>query len=153
MIQRIQTIYLFLASVLTFCLFGVPYAAIGNGTQFFNATVCHLSPAADGISATALVPLAAITLCVAMLCLIAIFLYGNRSRQMKVVKLDIALQLVVLIGMVAYCFGLQKAMGEGFTFAPKFAFAFPIVNAALLFLAFKGIKADDDLVKSADRLR
>ena len=153
MIQRIQSVYLFVAAVLTLCLFGVPYAGFGSGNTIFSATVCHLSPAADGVSATALAPLAAITLCAAVLCLIAIFMYSNRTRQMKVVKLNIALQVVVLIGMAAYCYGLQKAMGEGVAFSPKFAFIFPIISVLLLILAYRGIKADDDLVKSADRLR
>ena len=153
MIQRIQSIYLFVAAALTFCLFVMPYVAIGNAIMMFNATVCHLSPAVPGMQTTTMVPLATITLCAAMLCLIAIFLYGNRTRQMKVVKLNVVLQAIVLIGMVAYIYGIKHKMGVGVAFSPKFAFVFPAINIVLLLLAYRGIKADDDLVKSADRLR
>ena len=153
MIQRIQSVYLFVAAVLTFCLFVMPYVAIGNAFMMFNATVFRLSPAVPGMQTTTMFPLAAITLCAAVLCLIAIFMYGNRTRQMKVVKLNIALQVVLLIGMAAYMFGIKHSMGVEVAFSPKFAFAFPVVSAVLLFLAYRGIKKDDDLVKSADRLR
>lgn len=153
MIQRIQSIYLFVAAALTFCLFALPYVAIGNAFIMFNVTVCHISPVVPGIQATTMVPLAAITLCAATLCLITIFLFGNRTRQMKIVRLNIVLQAIVLIGMVAYIYGIKHSVGAGVAFSPKFAFVLPAVNIVLLLLAYRGIKADDDLVKSADRLR
>ena len=153
MIQRIQSVYLFVTAVLTVCLFVLPYVAIGNAFLMFNVTVFRLSPEVPGMQATTMLPLTAITLCAAVLCLIAIFMYGNRTRQMKVVKLNIVLQAVLLIGMVAYLFGIKNTMGASVTFSPKFAFAFPVISIVLLFLAYRGIKADDDLVKSADRLR
>ena len=153
MIQRIQSVYLFVAAVLTFCLFALPYIAIGNAFMMFNVTVCHISPVVPGMQATTMVPLAAITLCAAVLCLITIFLFSNRTRQMKIVRLNIVLQAIVLIGMVAYIYGIKNSVGAGVAFSPKFAFVLPAVNIVLLLLAYRGIKADDDLVKSADRLR
>ena len=156
MIQRIQSVYLFVAAALTFCLFVIPFAGFefylcfGNNITYFNMTVCHTSPSVS--SANRMLPLAITTLCAAVLCLIAIFLYRDRTRQMKVVKLCIAIQAIVLIAMVAYCLSIPN-----FRFCakidPKIAAVFPIVNIVLLILAYRGIKADDDLVKSADRLR
>ena len=153
MIQRIQSVYLFVASALTFSLFGLPFAGIGNGLLTFNVTACHLSPAVPGMQPTTMLPLAFATACVAALCLINIFLFGNRTRQMKIARLNIVLQIVILFGLTAYCIALQRAMGMGASVSPRFAFAIPVVNVILLILAHKGIKADDDLVKSADRLR
>ncbi len=153
MIQRIQSVYLFVAAALTCCLFGLPFAGIGKGFLTFSVTACHLSPKVPGMNSTTMLPLAIATLCVAVLCLINIFLFGSRTRQMKIVKLNIVLQVVMLLGMVAYCIGLQRGMGMGASIHPRFAFAIPVVNVILLILAYKGIKAADDLVKSADRLR
>lgn len=158
MIQRIQSVYLLVAAALTFCLFGVPYVGFdfhpcfGDNSTYVNMTVCHMSPSFS--LAKKMLPLAITTLCAAVLCLIAIFLYRDRTRQMKVVKLCIAIQAIVLIAMVAYCYGLNRSIvGFSAEINPKIAAVFPIVNIVLLILAYRGIKADDDLVKSADRLR
>ena len=72
---------------------------------------------------------------------------------MKTVRLNILFQVIVLVGMVAYAFGIKQSVGMGSSITPKFALILPIINIVLLILAYKGIKADDDLVKSADRLR
>ena len=98
-------------------------------------------------------PLATVTLCAAIFCLITIFLYANRVRQMKIVRYNIAVQAIVMIGMVMCCFYMQRSAGSMATVSPRFAFVIPAVNIILLILANRGIKADDDLVKSADRLR
>ena len=152
MIQRIQSVYLFVAAALTFCLFAIPYTTVGNLLMKVKVTVCHLSPMFPG-KETAMLPLAIITVCAALLCIIAIFLFANRARQMRVVRLNIVLQAIVLIGMVAYAFAIRHSMGMGASIRPSFASVLPVVNIILLLLAKRGIKADDDLVKSADRLR
>lgn len=161
MIQRVQTIYLFVVAALTFCLFCLPFVGVGVGNAYmmfnFNVTACHMSPAPpiQGLQATKLLPLAIVTLCAALFCLVTIFLFANRTRQMKFVRFGIVFQAVVLIGMVVFCHILQNAAGQmaTITITPKFAFVIPAVNIILLILANRGIKADDDLVKSADRLR
>lgn len=153
MIQRIQSVYLFVAAALTFCLLGIPYASIGNLLMKFKVTACRLSPMLPGMKDATMLPLAVITLCAALLCVITIFLFKNRTRQMKTVRLNILFQVIVLVGMVAYAFGIKQSVGMGSSITPKFALILPIINIVLLILAYKGIKADDDLVKSADRLR
>ena len=43
---------------------------------------------------------------------------------------------------------------EAFTFQPSwFILALPCVMAVFFFLAYKGVKHDDELVRSADRIR
>ncbi|MBP5667734.1 MAG: DUF4293 domain-containing protein [Salinivirgaceae bacterium] len=153
MIQRIQTIYLFVAAVLTFCLFCLPFANVGNGFMSLSVTACNISPSTPLMQSSKMWPLATVTLCAAIFCLITIFLYANRVRQMKIVRYNIAVQAIVMIGMVMCCFYMQRSAGSMATVSPRFAFVIPAVNIILLILANRGIKADDDLVKSADRLR
>lgn len=153
MIQRVQTIYLFVAAALTFCLFGLPFANVGNGFMTFNVTAYQISPTVPLVQMPKMWPLATVTLCAAIFCLVAIFLYANRARQMKMVRYNIAVQAIVMIGMVICCFNMQRTAGSMATVSPRFAFIIPAVNIVLLILANRGIKADDDLVKSADRLR
>ena len=153
MIQRIQSVYLFVAAVLTFCIFALPFACfeIIRTPWPMEVTACHLTTLPSILfPRTIMLPLAIVTSCATVLCLIAIFLYRNRTNQMKVVKLNIALQAIVLISMLAYYLYFIRFCIVG---NPQIASIFPVINIILLVLAYRGIKKDDDLVKSADRLR
>ena len=156
MIQRIQSIYLFLAAALGVSLFCFPFAEIVTGGNNVALTVCHLSPAVEGVSAAAMTPLALVTSLFVVLCLIALFKFHNRAMQMKITKLCGYLQILIFVAMIAFIIGLSKTPGsDKLTVEVSFCMpmAFPIVNFILLILAHRGIKKDDDLVKSADRLR
>lgn len=155
MIQRVQTIYLLIASTLTFCLFGLPYATISSSQFSTEVTTCYLRPYIGSLSTTTMLPLIFVAVLVAIMCLTSIFIYNNRTLQMKLTKINIALQAILLITMVLYTQGITRVLGVDNTIETSFQFAlcFPIINIILLSLAFKGIKKDDDLVKSADRLR
>ena len=178
MIQRIQSVYLVVAAVLAVCLFCFPYAEVVVNGTLFTITACHLSPAVElpsattvlpfalsfrvndfsmpSLSVTTMLPLASITVLAIVLCLIALFKYNNRTLQMKTTKVVIYLQIVILVTMIAYFFGLSRALGGAeMTFNVNFRLpmVFPVINIILLVLAYRGIKKDDDLVKSADRLR
>ena len=156
MIQRIQSIYLFLAAALGVSLFCFPFAEIVTGGNNVALTVCHLSPAVEGVSAAAMTPLALVTSLFVVLCLIALFKFRNRAMQMKITKLCGYLQILIFVAMIAFIIGLSKTPGsDKLTVEVSFCMpmAFPIVNFILLVLAHRGIKKDDDLVKAADRLR
>jgi hypothetical protein len=80
--------------------------------------------------------------------LIAIFLYKNRKMQMRITLITL---LVSLLNLGLYFAETQKYVpGEGkFDLSAVFAIFIPI----LLFLAIRGIRKDEKLVKSLDRLR
>ncbi len=154
MIQRIQSIYIFVASVLTICLFFVPSFHFSVGQGSYDITACHISPAFSLVPSTVMLPLALVTFFAFLLCLISIFLFRNRTLQMKVVRINAFLQIVILFTMVAYVFFMFDKSGQtNIHIDFSMALIFPIVNVILLAFARKRIKADDDLVKSADRLR
>ncbi len=81
----------------------------------------------------------------------AIFLYSNRAKQLTVVKSATYLQIVALaaIGGIIVSFGgfgaylLWEVVGTLFVF----------LALLMLWLAGRGIKKDEDLVKSMDRIR
>ncbi len=152
MIQRVQSIYLLTASILTLCLFCTPFANLLIDGVATSTTVCHLKPAVGNLPSTVMIPLAIIALAAAIICLITIFLYKNRTLQMRICKLNIALQLIIVAGMVAYALGLAKTAGAE-SMNLKMAMAFPVISIVLQVLAYKGVKKDDDLVRSVDRLR
>ncbi len=59
---------------------------------------------------------------------------------------------IVAIALGAYYLYLMKK-GESNVMVLNFRIVIPVVNLILLLLASRGIKKDDDLVKSYDRLR
>ena len=77
-----------------------------------------------------------------------IFQYKNRRKQMAFCTLGI-LMLLAWIGY--FCYDHFYLHG-GATMYPLYAIL-PIVSIILFWMARKGIKHDDDLVRSADRLR
>ena len=89
-IQRVQSIYLFLAALTGSALFGLPFAtapAQPEGMLVDGAFAIN-----DHIG------LIILTAVVIFLSLVAIFLYNNRVLQMNVGKLNI----VVLLGLLAF---------------------------------------------------
>jgi len=137
MIQRIQTIYLFLAFVVTGILpFFIPLWTMADGKAFFfmqnQEYVIVL-----GLSTT--------------LSLLSIISYKKRQNQFVVGRLNIILNLI-LLGLFVY--RSLNVSGETLAVSEKGIGMFlPIVAIVLLVLANKAIKKDEDLVKSVDRLR
>ena len=137
MIQRIQTIYLFLAFVVTGILpFFIPLWTLTNGKEFFfmqNQVYIVLL----GLSTT--------------LSLLSIVSYKKRQNQFVIGRLNIILNLILLGLFVYHSLNLS---GETLAVSEKGIGMFlPIGAIVLLVLANKSIKKDEDLVKSVDRLR
>jgi hypothetical protein len=78
--------------------------------------------------------------------------YKNRDLQMKLCFINIALMLV-LFAAVFYYYNIIKSSLLLINSSITVAALFPVVSIILCFLAYKTIKKDDELVKSADRLR
>ena len=137
MIQRIQTVYLLLAFVVTGVLpFFIPLWTMANGKDFFfmqnQAYVVIL-----GLSTT--------------LSLLGILSYKKRQNQFVIGRLNIILNLI-LLGLFIY-HSLNLSGGTAAVSEKGIGMFLPIVAIVLLVLANKAIKMDEDLVKSVDRLR
>jgi hypothetical protein len=137
MIQRIQTLYLFLAFVVTGILpFLFPLWNMSDGKDYFfmqNQFYIILL----GLSTT--------------LSLVSLVSYKKRQNQFVMGRLNMILNLI-LLGLFVY--RSLNISGETVLVSEKGIGMFlPIVAIVLLVLANKAIKKDEDLVKSADRLR
>ena len=137
MIQRIQTIYLILTFLVTgVLLFFVPLWTTNNGKAFYFMQ--------DQVY-TILLGLST------MLTIISIISYKKRQNQFVMGRLNIILNLI-LLGLFIY--RLLNLSGETEEVSEKGIGMFlPIVSIVFISLANKAIKKDEDLVKSADRLR
>lgn len=78
--------------------------------------------------------------------LFTISFYKNRKKQLLMTIID----LVLSVGLIVLYFGQLKKFDSGsVSLTSIFLFAIPV----LLFLAARGIRKDEQLVKSLDRLR
>ncbi len=137
MIQRIQTIYLLLAFVVTGILpFFIPLWTMSDGKEFFFMKN-QVYVVVLGLSTT--------------LTLLSIVSYKKRQNQFVINRLNIILNLI-LLGLFVY--RSLNLSGETIAVSEKGIGMFlPIVAIVLLVIANKAIKKDEDLVKSVDRLR
>jgi FtsH-binding integral membrane protein len=141
MIQRIQTVWLFLAAIFGFLFTQVPiYVAsiAGNVVKKFVPTESLL--------------LFASCIAVALLALICIFLFKNRLLQFKLSVIG----FLASIGLIA----LEVWQIEGFKDSNSimkgsyyWGSLVPIAMSVFFIIAASKIRKDEKLVKSLDRLR
>ena len=139
MLQRIQTIYLILAAVITGVLpFIFPLWKEQVGTEivdfYFMKEMSYV--ALFGLSTA--------------LSVVSIISFKKRQNQFVMGRLNIILNLI-LLGLFVY--RLLTLSGETTVSEKGIGMLLPIVSIVFLVLANKAIKKDDDLVKSVDRLR
>ena len=120
MIQRIQSLYLFLLAVLGAVLF------------FKNENITLI--------------INVLTILISLFSLFTIFLFSKRKIQLTLTKVLIVL-IVIFIGATCY-YSFNNISENAWNKA-----IIPVVQLILAVLAYLGIKRDDNLVKSYDRLR
>lgn len=137
MIQRIQTIWLFLSAIIIASTLYFNIYKLGDGT-LINLQSNYL--------AIVLVALSAI------LSLVALFNFKKRNTQLNMIWLNI----LVIIGLLVWMFfSIEDAKGtisdQGGAF--QFGAFVPLISLVFLFMARSGIRKDVKLLKAYDRLR
>jgi len=142
MIQRIQSVYLFLAALVSAILFYIPLFELPVATA-------DAAPRSFMISSNALL----LILCsaIGIFSFIVIFIYKNRSFQLKACRL-ILIIIFIMIGLLFYTSDtISNGLDQKVVF--KVGTYLPLLQVIFIFLAYRAIKKDDELVRSADRLR
>jgi hypothetical protein len=155
MIQRKQSIYLLLTTALSVLFLATPIIRFAD-----NSAVSYILgfKGLQNITATQNIDLIGKYLPLTMLLVItpvtsasAIFLYRNRKVQMKVTGLLIIL-ILTMIALLAY-YSLNISHTYNISIEPGLNMILPVLSLIFTFLAFRGIKKDEELVRSYDRLR
>lgn len=136
MLQRVQSIWLLLAAVFAFLTFRLPFY-VGS----------HISlPGLVDLNAQSNIWLTIVAALTGALAFITIFLFNNRKLQIRFCVLGIILSAV----LIALCFAEMTKFTTG-----SLALSCVIYFAILAFyiLAANGIRKDERLIKSMDRLR
>lgn len=155
MIQRIQTVFLFLATIFAGILFFTPIAAFGHGDDLMKLTILGVQNQIDAqyFSGVYTLPLLLVSILIVAVPLITIFMYKKRELQLKLSSLNILLN-AALCGLIFlyYSSNIQKTIAAE-TVSYMFGTYIPLINMVLSVLAMRWIKKDIDLIKSVDRLR
>jgi hypothetical protein len=155
MLQRIQSIYLLLASLVMFALFLFPLVHnvyVDGVPSTIKVTGVFQDVSGAQAHTQAFIALIAATAIVAVLPLILIFLYKNRKQQMM-------LCYVYIFVVFGYSFWIAQTVKSFTGGADLTTNNFGIgallssISIVLTIFAAKAIQRDEKLVKSADRLR
>ena len=155
MIQRIQTLYMFLTAVIMGLMIFFPAGYIIAGGEEYGLRAFWLEPVGGGeriytwglgiiISAAALLPL------------VNIFLFKKRLIQYRLCMSEFALLLGAQIIALLFFYKLAAAFADQFEISattlavPMF---FPAIALLLNWLALRGVKKDILLLKSLNRIR
>jgi hypothetical protein len=143
MIQRIQSIWLLLSSLIIVILSRLPIyvGSLGDGSkkELMTAERLHMM---------------ILALLLIILPIIAIFLFKNRTGQKQIIWLHILLNLLLLL----FFYMAKSAFVEGQQ--PEFvssrygiAVIIPVLSIILDVMAFRGVRSDEKLIKAADKFR
>lgn len=139
MIQRIQTLWLSLTAIVS--LLTLKYS-------FFSGNISDTATGRKFVELTAVNNffILILTIAVAVISIISIFLYKNRKLQLRLVILATILGLVTIS---LYYFETKKFLEGNYVLTSVLSFTVPV----FLVLAARGIYSDEKLIKNADRLR
>ena len=138
MIQRVQSIWLLLASACAFTSLKLPFY---NGTN------------RNGISSYKLLGtenfyLMLLTIAVGVVAVVSIFLYSNRKLQLRLCVLD-----MILEGLLIFLYYKETTSfvpGTGTFSLPSIL---QLMVLVFLFLSIRGISNDNKIIKESNRLR
>jgi hypothetical protein len=147
MIQRIQTIYIFFAAVLTGLLFFLPLAEISVAGEIYvfrsRGILLGEEVIFNGL------PIQLFLGLIVLLHLVIIFLYKKRIRQIRMLTFT----LLLLLGLLGLFFYFIYANFEEQTVAFKVSMVFPLIAIVLDYLAIRNIGKDEVLIRSLNRIR
>lgn len=155
MLQRVQTIWLFLATAAILSLFLFPYLQIFKlDGSIIALKITGIQENIEGkiVQTEGFIALTIATVILSLIPFITIFLFKNRKLQIKLCYLSI-------VSVLGFSFWLvqtaKQALGEVTLQSENYGLGviLPSLSVFFVILALRGIRKDEKLIKSADRLR
>ncbi|RPE00164.1 DUF4293 family protein [Aureibaculum marinum] len=144
MIQRIQSLYLLLASICSVGLIQVfDLWANEAGNTYYALSLLN-----ENNLILKIIPILFIVS--GIMSIVSVFMFKKRKNQFVLNRLNILVNFILLGILIYYLLILS---GESQISEKGIGVFLPIVVVFLLAIANKAIKKDEDLVKSVDRLR
>jgi len=158
MLQRIQSIYLGIAVIAGFLIQVLPLATLADGelAHIYKATGFIVQTGENAeTNALSTWPVIGLAMLVTLVCAFIIFQYKKRKLQLKLCQANFLLTTALLVVAVLYIDSGRSLYPNQDTVEVGYGIGLicPIVILAMTFLARNAIKKDEELVRSADRIR
>lgn len=155
MIQRIQSVYLSLIALISLFLVKGSFLVFSEKAgSVIRVTINGIfrEDAAQGlVLIEQLLPLSVFIILIPITSLITILLFKNRKIQLRLSLFLIVLIVILIIAFIHVSISVISKFDAGII--PVLKMFIPLLILIVSFLAYRGIKKDDQLVKSYDRLR
>ncbi len=152
MIQRIQSIYLLVATILLGTIFVYPFAELlSSDGQCFIFSFNGLSIENEEGMYLLTIPPIILLVITTLISFVSVFLYKKRVIQMRMNSLNIFLMLGYLGLNYYYIQNFSKQLDGVVSY--EITVIFPFVAAVLTYFAIRAIGKDEALIRSMDRIR
>ena len=157
MIQRIQSVWLLVSSLVLFGLFLFPYVGyidlVGLGKNIY-VTGVYSSVNNVATKESGFLLMTIVTVLLGLFPLFIVFKYKSRKLQLKLILGQVVLLCLMAIWMFVAASRILDQINQTIG-ANNIGVGFFLLPVSVLCLAFaiKGIRNDEKLIKSADRLR
>lgn len=156
MIQRIQSVFLLVAAIVTIILLFIPIGDIYTAEAQYTFT-CFNVHLPNGQVVMSTIYIALILILSACISIYAIFKYKDRMKQTRIVSINMLVFLVAIMLMIwvypDFLFQRKGLMHEGDLFRFNYWIMIFVLPPVCMFLANRFIRKDEQLVRSAERLR
>lgn len=156
MIQRIQTIYLFCAALVTFILLFIPVGTLKGAEGFYTYNSFFVKLINTDMTIVTTFYNGLLLILSTVLSLVTILFYKKRKLQVRIINFN----MLVILGALFSIFYIypklifpKNAILAGTVLDFNFVILISLITAAGLYLAKRAILKDEAIVKSTERLR
>ena len=152
MIQRKQTVFLLLAIFASLAALCLPLGTLRPEKLCVDSVIyCMWIQNGNGGTSLAPMPLFFILAASVTVSAVTIFLYKNRKLQIRLCSYNILLTVIWYITYAVIAYTTINNTGE--SLKVSFASVLPLVSLILIYMGRKGVKADEALIRAAERIR
>ena len=151
MIQRIQTVWFFLAAVVAALLFCIPASHFTVGSDSEAAFTLTAIGLRGGTYLRFAWGILTFSILETILPIVALLSYKNRKRQ-RLLSTCLLLGHIILLGaIIAYGYAYASDLKASLNI--YIGTALPVVGYILVRLALRGVQKDEELIRSTERFR
>ncbi len=155
MIQRIQSLYLSVIAILSLVFLRGDFLNFTEKTgavlHVTFSEVIRENAGSGQQMLEKLLPLSVLIILIILISLFTLFLFKNRKIQIRFSLFLLILAAVFVIALIHISLSITSKFDAAII--PGFKMIFPVLILIFSVLAYLGIKKDDKLVKSYDRIR
>jgi hypothetical protein len=155
MIQRIQSVYLFITALLSVIFFSgtlLSFSDSSNNVYSLKIGVLQKTGSTGVIENVGIIFIPAVILVmIFVVSVITIFLFRNRKIQLKLAACLICISALLILSLIWYAYSVSSEFNAELMY--RVNLLLPFLMLIFSCFAYRGIRKDDKLIRSYERLR